>query len=240
MLNQYISDTQDLLNDSSGTFFKLPRLISYINKSRRRVAATSGCLRVIPPGVLTVPNQEVYPVSAWTSLAQGALPGVQSILSCISISIGIGGHWDSTGQIAGGSWKPVWRRIPFSDMQARFRIYGKTFYGTISDPGWFSVHGVGAAAQIYLAPIPAQSNPMEVDLLCIPAPLANDDDIEPIPYPWTDAIPYWSAMFCLLQQQRAQDATALARLYETDLPFCASVVTPIFLQNTYGATMRSA
>ena len=71
MLNQYIADTQDLLNDSAGQFFKLPRLIAYINKSRRRIAAASGCLRVIPPGTMTVPNQEIYPISSWTALDIG-------------------------------------------------------------------------------------------------------------------------------------------------------------------------
>lgn len=239
MLNTYITDTQDLLNDSSGTFFKIPRLISYINKSRRRIAATSGCLRVVPPGVLTVPNQEVYPVSAWTSLVQGALPGVQSILFIRSISIGIGGYWKD-GEIVGGSWKPTWRRIVWSDFEGRFRVYGRTFYGTISDSGWWAQLGVGEAAKIYLAPIPAQYNPMELDVTCIPAPLKNDDDIEPIPYPWTDSVPYFAGMLCMLQQQRKEDAASLLEFFKTDLPFCASVVCPQMLQSVYGATLRSA
>lgn len=240
MLNQYITDTQDLLNDPSGTFFKIPRLISYINRSRRRIAAASGCLRVVPPGVLTVPNQEIYPVSAWTSLAQGAIPGVQSILFIRSISIGIGGYWDASGQIAGGSWKPMWRRIPWSDFQARFRVYGRTFYGTISDPGWWAQLGEGNSAQIYLAPIPAQRNPMELDLTCVPASLRNDDDPEPIPYPWTDAVSYFAGMMCMLQQQRKEDAAGLLQLFNTDLPFCASVVCPMFLSSAYAATLRPA
>lgn len=239
MLNTYIADTQDLLNDPNGQFFKLPRLISYINKARRRIAAASGCLRVVPAGTLTVPNQEIYPLAAFTALAQGALPGVESILFCRSISIGIGGHWQN-GEIVGGSWKPMWRRIPWSDFQARFRIYGRTFYGTISDPGWWAQLGEGAAAQIYLAPIPGMSNPMELDLTCIPAPLATDQDPEPIPYPWQDAVAYWAAVLCLLQQQRKDDATAMATLFNNDLPFCASVVCPMFLSSAYATTMRPA
>lgn len=239
MLNQYISDTQDLLNDPGGQFFKIPRVISYINKARRRIAAASGCLRVVPPGTLTVPQQEIYPLASFTSLAQGAMPGVQSILHCLSISIGIGGSWDSTGQIVGGSWKPMWRRIPWNDFQARFRVYGRTFYGTISDPGWWAQHGAGAAAQIYLAPIPAQYNPMELDLICVPASLSTDDDPEPIPYPWTDAVSYWAGVLCMLQQQRREDAQALAQLFNSDLPFCASVVCPAFLQSPYATTLRA-
>lgn len=239
MLNQYISDTQDLLNDPGATFFKIPRLVSYINKSRRRIAAASGCLRVVPPGTWTVPNQEIYPLGAWTALAQGEMPGVQSILFVRSIAIGIGGQWQN-GEIVGGSWKPVWRRIPWTDFQARFRVYGRTFYGTISDPGWWAQLGAGESAKIYLAPIPAQVNPMELDLTCVPAPLATDQDPEPIPYPWTDAVSYWAGMLALIQQQRAQDAQALAQLFNTDLPFCASVVCPTFLSSPYATTMRPA
>lgn len=239
MLAQYISDTQDLINDPGGQFFKLPRLISFINRSRRRVAAASGCLRVIPPGVTTEPNQEIYRVEDWNSLVQTSMPGVQSILFVRSISIGIGGSWQG-GDIVGGSWKPMWRRIPWSDFQARFRIYGRTFYGTISDPGWWAQLGSGNSAHIYLAPIPAMKQPMELDVTCVPAPLQTDADPEPIPYPWTDAVAYWAGVMCMLQQQRNQDATALTQLFNTDLPFAASVVCPQFLSSAYAATMRPA
>lgn len=239
MLTQYIQDTQDLLNDSGGQFFRLPRLISYINKSRRRIAAASGCLRLIPPGVLTVPQQEVYPVNAWNALIQDAMPGTQSILFVNTISIGIGGRWQN-GEIVGGSWKPTWRRIPFSDFEGRFRVYGRTFYGTISDPGWWAQLGVGSLSKIYLAPIPAMSLPMEVDITCVPADLQNDSDIEPIPYPWQDAVSYWAAFLCLMQQQRKEDAQAMAQLFTADLPFCASVVCPRMIQSVYGATLRAA
>ena len=238
MLEEYIADTQDLLNDE-GQFFRRPRLIRYINKSRRRIAAISGCLRMVPPGVTTVPNQEIYPVDIWNALVQDQIPGAASILFIRSIAIGIGGYWQD-GAIVGGSWKPVWRHIPWSDFQARFRIYGSTFIGTISDPGWWAQLGEGPTAKIYLAPIPSQYQPMELDIHAIPAPLETDDDVEPIPYPWRDAVSYWAAMLCLLQQQRGQDAQIMSQLYNTDLPLCASVVKPMMLMSPYAATMRAA
>ena len=81
---------------------------------------------------------------------------------------------------------------------------------------------------------------MEVDLTLIPQPLLTDRDIEPIPYPWQDAVAYWAAVMLLLQQQRAQDAQAMAQLFNSDLPMCASVVCPQMIVSPYGATMRSA
>jgi len=243
MLEQYITDTQDLLNDAQGQFFTIPTLTKYINRSRRRIAAVSGCLRVIPPGTQTIPFRETYTFSGWNALVQGVMPQAHSILACRSLAIGIGGRWNLNAaepKIEGGSWKPMWRRLIWTDFQARFRIYGGTFMGTISEPGWWAQYGVGPLGQIYLAPIPTQNMPMEVDLTVIPQPLLTDKDVDPIPFPWTDAVSYWAATLCLLQQQRREDAAAMAVMFNTDLPMCASVVCPQMLQTAYGATLRSA
>lgn len=244
MLTNYINETQNLLNDAQGQFFTTPTLTNYVNRSRRRIAAVSGCLRVIPPGTTTIPNQEVYPLSAWTALVQGVMPQAHSILACRSLAVGIGGRWElddfGNGKIVGGSWKPLWRRIIWTDFQARFRIYGGTFMGILSEPGWWTQFGHGPTGAIYLAPIPTGTLPMEVDLTIVPQPLLTDKDVDPIPFPWADAVPYWAATLALLQQQRREDAAAMAQLFNSDLPMCASVVCPQMIQTAYGATMRSA
>lgn len=172
------------------------------------------------------------------------MKGVKSILACRSLAVAIGGQWqqqqDGTWVIGGGTWKPVWRRVVWTDFQARFRIYGRTFYGTISEPGWWSQYGEGPIGSIYLAPIPGQQQPMEVDLTCIPEDLLNDNDPEPIPYPWTDAVCYWASVLALMQQQRREDAQAMAATFNAEMPFAASVVCPQMIQNPYGAVIRSA
>jgi hypothetical protein len=249
MLANYVNEVQNLLNDGQGQFFSFPTLANYINRSRRRIAAVSGCLRVIPPGVQTIPNQEIYPFRSWDALVQLIMPQAQSILACRSIAVGIGGKWKVTedengnilsASIVGGSWKPMWRRVIWSDFQARFRIYGGTFMGTISEPGWYSQYGEGPTGALYLAPVPTQSLPMEVDLTIVPQPLLTDNDVDPIPYPWRDAVSYWAATLALLQQQRREDAAAMAQLFNAELPMCASVVCPQMLQNPYAATLRTA
>jgi len=230
MLAQYISEVQNLLNDQQGQFFPIPTLISYINRARRRICAVSGCVSCIPPGTKTHQGQEIYPFSDWLSLVQNVKPGIQSILYCKSLAVSIGP----------GGWKPVWRRIVFTDFQARFRIYNGTFYGWISEPGWYAQYGHGPTAALYLAPIPSMENPMEVDLALIPQPLLNDSDPDQISFPWSDAVSYWAATLALLQQQRREDAAAMAVLFNNDLPMCASAVCPQFIQNVYGSTVRSA
>lgn len=244
MLSQYIDEVQGHLNDSGAQFFTVPRLTGYINRARRRVAAVSGCIRVVPPGTQTKPGREKYPFAEWNALAMQIVPSAQSILACRSLAIGIGGAWqqdqDGIWSITQGTWKPVWRRVIWTDFQARFRIYGGTFMGTISQPGWYAQYGEGPLAALYLAPIPSMAAPMEVDLTLIPKPLKDDNDPEPIPYPWVDAVSYWATVLALWQQQRKEDAQAMAELFNTDLPMCAAVVCPQLIMNPYGATLRSA
>ncbi|HEX3525256.1 MAG TPA: hypothetical protein VHT52_24595 [Stellaceae bacterium] len=230
MLAAYVDDVQSHLNDQQGQFFPIQTLHRFINRSRRRVAAASGCLRWCPKDTWTVPKKEIYRFTDWKPLIQDQMPGTQGILACrsLAVSIGVGG------------WKPMWRRLVWSDFQARFRIYNGTFYGMITEPGWYSQYGEGEYGSLYLAPIPMQAVPFDVDLTLIPAPLLNDSDPEPIPYPWTDAVSYWAAVLALLQQQRKEDAQAMAQLFNSDMPMCAAVVCPQMLQSPYSATIRSA
>lgn len=230
MLSTYVTDVQQHLNDQQGQFFPASTLHSFINRSRRRVAAASGCLRLLPKGTWTVPGQEVYPFSMWAAQVQQDLPGAKSILAVRSLCVAIGI----------GGWKPMWRRLAWTDFQARFRIFNKTFIGQISEPGWYAQYGEGPRGELYLAPIPGSRMPMELDLSCIPEPLLTDNDPEPIDYPWTDAVSYFAAVLALLQQQRLQDAQMMATLFNTEMPFAAAVVCPQMIQTPYGAVIRSA
>lgn len=231
-LSRYVKEVQNLLNDQQGQFFAIPTIENYVNRSRRRIAYASGCIRCVPPGTRTYPGQEVYKFSDWKALIQNEVAGTDEILACRSLAVSIG--------MGPGTWKPMWRRLPWSDFQARFRIYNGTFLGTISEPGWYAQFGSGPAGSLYLAPIPSIENLMEVDLTLIPSALLTDDDPDPIPYPWSDAVCWWGAILCLMQQQRGQDAQALAQLFNAELPMCAAVVCPQMLQTPYGAALRSA
>lgn len=226
MLAQYQAETQDFLNDSGGQFFSSQTLTSYINRARRKIAAASGCVRIIPPGVQTQPNQEVYRFVAWNALVQ-QVPGVREILAVRTLAIAIG-----PGR---GAWKPLWNRIPYTDFAARFRIWNGSWIGTISYPGYYAQHGFGVTGSIYLAPIPSQVQPMDIDCSCMPFPLQTDNDPECIPYPWCDAVPYFAAFLCLLQQQRQQDAQGMLTLFQSEMPFAASVVAPQMITAPYGS-----
>lgn len=229
MLAQYVGDVQNLLNDSGGQFYAVPTLTNYINRARRKIAAASGCVRIMPVGAKTHPGQEEYKFSEWTALVQ-ATPGVREVLAVRTLAIAIG-----PGE---GAWKPMWAGLPWTDFQARFRIWNNAWTGTMSYPGFFSQYGFGVHGSIFLAPIPASEQTMDLDCSCLPFPLQTDDDPECIPQPWCDAVAYFAAFLALMQQQRVQDASALLQIFQAELPFCASVVAPQKITSPYGAVIR--
>lgn len=244
MLAGYISEVRGLLNDGQGQFFTDAQLCNYINRARRRIAYASNCLRCIPPGLQTVPGQEQYRFDAWLPLIQEVMPSAQSVLSCHNISIGIGGKWfrESSGEwrVSWGSWKPMWRRLVFTDFQARLRIYGGSFMGSFSTPGWWAQYRDGPSGKVFLAPIPTMAMPFEADVSVIPQPLLTDNDPDPLEYPWQDSVAYWAAVMALFQQQRPQDAQNMIQMFNAELPVAAAAVNPWFTATGYGAARRSA
>lgn len=231
MLATYLADTQNLLNDAGGQFYRAEVLTSYINRARRRIAMVSGCVRVLPPGTQTVPNQERYRFRDWMALVQME-PGVREIFAIRSLSMALGPGMS-------GSWKPMWNYVIWSDFQARFRIYNHSWTGAVSYPGYWSQYSFGAGGSLYLAPIPSMIMPIEVDCSCMPMPLERDEDPECIPQPWCDAVCYFAAFLCMLQQQRPNDAQAIAQLFQAELPSCAAIVAPMKPFSPYGAVVRS-
>ena len=149
MLNEYIAETQNHLNDSLGQFFSTSTLTTYVNRARRRIASASGCCRVLIKAK-TQANQQEYKFSDWNAIAQ-LEPGIRQILAVRSLAIAIGP--------GSGAWKPMWNRIVWSDWQARFGIWNRAWLGSISYPGFYAQYGFGTNGSIFLAPIPSQVQP---------------------------------------------------------------------------------
>lgn len=231
MLATYLSDTQNILNDAGGQFYRAETLTNYVNRARRQIAMLSGCVRVMPPGVQTVPNQERYRFRDWMALAQME-PGVREIFAVRSLAMAL-------GPTHSGAWKPVWNYVIWTDFQARFRIWNHAWTGAISYPGYWSQYSFGAGGSLYVAPIPSMIMPMEIDCSCLPMPLDRDEDPECIPMPWCDAVCYFAAFMAMLQQQRPQDAASILQLFRSELPSCAAIVSPQRIVSPYGAVNRS-
>lgn len=75
----------------------------------------------------------------------------------------------------------------------------------------WSQYGQGSTGSLYVDPPPDTSYTLYLDSSCIPQNLTDDTTPEAIPYPWTDAVPYFAAYWALVSQptKQAQDMSEL-------------------------------
>lgn len=142
-------------------------------------------------------GQEVYPFSG---IDLSANPGCKSVYFVRSIAILYNNYRYTIGMYA------------FSDYQSRIRNYAPYQYQYV--PCFASQFGQGANGSLYVYPLPSQTYAYELDCLCLPIDMIDDQTFEAIPEPWTDAVPYFSAHLALLELQQWNAAKMFLDLYE--------------------------
>lgn len=148
----------------------------------------------------TVPTQEMVQFSALDTLSAQS-PGVDSVIGVNSVSC----QWGS-----GSVYKPMLRWRPWSWFQANCRVYSVS---AMNFPSYWSQFGQGVNGSFYLFPIPSQVLSLDVDAICLPINLVDDTTFDALPYPWTDAVPYFAAYQCYMNSSRAPDAM---RMFSTN------------------------
>jgi hypothetical protein len=166
---------------------------------------------------MMVINQEVYSFASRNPIAQltAGVAGIQGVLA-------IAASWGST--------RPALKRRSWDSFQAKWRAWAA---GWINNPIVWAQYQQGANGSIYLAPIPANNFNMEWDTYCFPLPLTNDTDPEAIPYPWTDAVPYYAAYRALFNAQRYPDAAAMYAEYQKYLLMARKNSEPPYIPDPY-------
>ena len=180
--------------NTAGTGYDNTTTISFTGGGQT-VAATAtptiNCLN-------TVANQEVYTFASANTLAQ-LTSGVGSILFVESVAI----SW--------GSLKPTLDQWNWNDLQARVRAYP-----VISgQPAMYAQLGQGEGGSVYIQPVPTQAAAMDWVCICTPIDLVDDTTPEAIPYPWTDAVPYYATWLAFMNSRRKDEAMGMLQLFET-------------------------
>jgi hypothetical protein len=158
-------------------YFQPQVVVTDVAGTGASVAAITVPLNVLNRG------QEVYPFSG-VNLSRN--PGVKSVYSVKGISIIYSNYRYSL---------PVYS---FSVYQAKIRQYPFQFQWV---PSMATQYGRGTAGSFYTYPIASQTYQFELDCLCIPKDLTADQDLEVIPDPWTDAVPFLAAYYAYLELQ---------------------------------------
>lgn len=193
--------------DAPGDGYTDPPGITFTGGGGTDAAASATLL----PFAQTTAGQEVYKFADFNPLILGssATTGALSILTINSISI----SW--------GSMKPTLRYRPWGEFQAYYRANN---IGAQGYPRIWSRYSRGDLGSFYLWPIPSQASQMDLDCVCLPTPLGfeSDDDVDAIPYPWTNAVPYKAAEVAVLgEPDLAERAESFIKHYDRRMLFAS-------------------
>lgn len=177
-----------MLNDAQGNYWTNPELDAYINEAREKTATDTACVRKFQLGNLL---QGVDKYLFTDLLADGArtvdILGVQPIFGNTRYSL---------------------RWYQYTYLTAFYRPW--TQYQQL--PVAYSTYGPNI---LYVAPAPNVAyNNTEFDTAVIPENLINDNTVDTIPAPYTDAVKYYAARLAKLRMQQYSEALAYDNLYK--------------------------
>jgi len=139
---------------------------------------------IMSPINLLNQGQEVYNFS---DIFLGNWPGVDTVHAIKSVSLIYSNYRYSLPMYA------------FSVYQAQIRQYPFQYQYV---PSFASQFGQGASGSFYVYPLPSQTYQVEFDCFCTPTDMQLDNSIpEPIPQPWTDAVPYMATQLAYMELQ---------------------------------------
>jgi hypothetical protein len=153
-------------------------------------------LTLSPINTLNI-GQEVYPFS---NIFLGNWPGVDTV------------HAIKSASVIYSNYRYSLPMYDFSTYQAQIRQYPLLYQYV---PTFCSQYGQGAGGSFYAYPLPSQTYQWEFDCFCLPSDMTLDNSIpEPIPLPWTDAVPYFAAHLAYLELQNWNAAKMYGELFD--------------------------
>ena len=184
-LSGYITQTRRLLHDVNGNFWTDAELTDYINDGRNTLVRDCGCNRVLQ--TYTAP-------SGVETISFSALPQGTKTIDLINVNL----YW-------GNSRVPLYY-LAWTDFNAQLR-YWQNYTGR---PIAYSMYG---PKQLYIGPVPDQNYVMEFDTVVEVDPMASGSDVETLPAPFTEAVPYFAANIAKYQEQSYGEAEIFKQEY---------------------------
>jgi len=184
-LSGYITQTRRLLHDVNGNFWTDAELTDYINDGRNTLVRDCGCNRVLQ--TYTAP-------SGVETISFSALPQGTKTIDLINVNL----YW-------GNSRVPLYY-LAWTDFNAQLR-YWQNYTGR---PIAYSMYG---PKQLYIGPVPDQNYVMEFDTVVEVDPMVSGSDVETLPAPFTEAVPYFAANVAKYQEQSYGEAEIFKQEY---------------------------
>jgi hypothetical protein len=218
MLDQYLTETRRLLQNPAAPvqLFTTADLTAFINTARGQLAEESECIKIIGTLAL-VDGTRSYAFSS-INIGVAATTGAQRPFKVNQISVNVG-----TGQFWLTSRPWPW-----------FKTY---FLGQVvpdeEQPTDWAQFAQGVAGTIFFYPLPDTSYTANLDCVCDPIDLTDDNTVEAIPYPFTDAVSFLAAYYAYMSVQRQSDANTMMERYEQKRGLARRGSTPSVLPTNY-------
>lgn len=200
-LGDYLTATRRLLRDSTASFYSDPDLTAFITEARHVRDLDTRLVRKLV-GVTLTANQATYSLATISS--GGTFLFGET--TCVAKDI-LGINVLTQGGVPGGvGYRYPMARAAFS----YFSPYVSTSW--VSYPKWFQVYGFDT---VVFAPIPAFGYPAECDLIGVFPDLTMVGEVDPMPDPYNDPLPYKAAAIAKDNAQRFDEAKQFEEQYMT-------------------------
>ena len=143
---------------------------------------------IMTPLALVTTGREEY---SFSDFDLSTFPGVKEIYYVRSASILYSNYRYSLPCYAFSIYQAYVRQYPFQYQYV---------------PTFFSQFGQGANGSLFFYPYPSQNYQVELDCCCIPSDLTDDQSVEALADPWTDAVPYYAAKLAFEELQNLNTA----------------------------------
>lgn len=198
-----------VINGGAGYFQPTAAITSSTGSGAVLAAKTAGTS-------ITAANQEEY---RFADVDLSANPGVGAIIAVRSVSI------------IYANYRYVLPKYAWTTYQAFIRQYPRQYYYV---PTMCSQFGQGAGGSLFLYPIASAPYQTEWDCTCLPQDLLTNNDVEALPLPWTDAVPYFAAHLAFAELQNLNASKFFLDLYDQMVHRYSAYARPAQITNVYG------
>jgi hypothetical protein len=184
-LSGYITQTRRLLHDVNANFWTDAELTDYINDGRNTLVRDTGCNRVLQN------HTALYDVE---TIDFADLPEGVNTIDVLNVIL----YWGNT--------RIPLSYLPWTNFNAQMR-YWQSYTGR---PVAFSMYG---PKKIFIGPKPDQNYQMELDTVVMVDPMVNGADVETLPTPFTEAVPFYAAYIAKYKEQSYGEAEIFKQEY---------------------------
>jgi hypothetical protein len=188
-LTDHLNTTRRYLRDAAADYWSDADLVAHVNAAIKQRDVDTG-QNVAVQSVALVVNQNLYVINAGSFLSRTI--GVTNIVV-----------------VYGGARKLLHER-PYG-------MATSVFQPTESYSALPAVWARLSPTQVFVAPKPNNTYAAEWTTRVHSADLVNPTDVDPLPFPWTEPVPYHAAFLARLQLQQYDEAEKYKQLYQQAL-----------------------